>query len=142
MYTLELNSYPLDEEKIGMYLDLFSKELSLKGDYSVSFVSDDEIRELNFEYRGKNECTDILTFAFADTDPFPNPEGSVELGDIFISLASMKRNAEAFGVSEDEELRRLLLHGLLHLMGYDHKSNDFEKEEMLIKQEEILSRLK
>ena len=63
------------------------------------------------------------------------------MGDIFISLDTMRRNAEEFGVGEEEELSRLLLHGILHLRGLDHKTNDFEKEEMLKEQEEVLTKL-
>ena len=64
-----------------------------------------------------------------------------EMGDIFISLDTMRRNAEEFGVREEDELSRLLLHGILHLRGLDHKTNDFEKEEMLKEQEDVLAKL-
>ena len=64
-----------------------------------------------------------------------------EMGDIFISLDTMRRNALEFGVKEEEELSRLLLHGLLHLRGLDHKTNDFDKEEMLKEQESVLAKL-
>ena len=78
-------------------------------------------------------------FQFVDEDvDFLNNE---EMGDIFISLDTMRRNAEEFGVGEEEELSRLLLHGILHLRGLDHKTNDFEKEEMLKEQEEVLTKL-
>ena len=69
------------------------------------------------------------------------PEEEKELGDVFISLDSMRRNAESFGVDEDEELKRLLVHGILHLEGYDHSSNDFASEPMLIRQEKIMKEL-
>ena len=57
---------------------------------------------------------------------------------MFISMDAMRRNAAEFSVSEDEELFRLLVHGILHLQGYDHKTNDFSSEPMLIRQEEII----
>ena len=114
------------------------ERINLDGNFSVTFVSDEEIEELNREYREKDEPTDILTFALSDGDEFPNPEGEKELGDVFISLESMRRNAREFEVPDDEELERLLLHGLLHLSGMDHKSNDFSSEEMLLLQEKIL----
>ena len=89
-----------------------------------------------------DEITDILTFRLDDDDSFPEFEGEErELGDIFICLTRMKENASNFNVSPDEELARLCLHGLMHLLGYDHKTNDFNSEEMLIKQEEILKKV-
>ena len=138
MYTLETNGFEIDGEKIGKSLDYFIKRINLDGNFSVTFVSDEEIEELNREYREKDEPTDILTFALSDGDEYPNPEGEKELGDVFISLESMRRNAREFEVPDDEELERLLLHGLLHLSGMDHKSNDFSSEEMLLLQEKIL----
>lgn len=120
-----------------------------KRDFSVTFVTDNEIQELNREYREIDAPTDILTFRLDDAPSFPisfeeedvgflNNE---EMGDIFISLDTMRRNAEEFGVKNEEELSRLLLHGILHLRGLDHKTNDFEKEEMLKEQEEVLTKL-
>ena len=120
-----------------------------KRDFSVTFVTDDEIQELNREYREIDAPTDILTFRLDDAPSFPisfDEEdmdflNNEEMGDIFISLDTMRRNAEEFGVGEEEQLSRLLLHGILHLRGLDHKTNDFEKEEMLKEQEEVLTKL-
>ena len=120
-----------------------------KRDFSVTFVTDDEIQELNREYREIDAPTDILTFRLDDAPSFPisfDEEdmdflNNEEMGDIFISLDTMRRNAEEFGVGEEEELSRLLLHGILHLRGLDHKTNDFEKEEMLKEQKEVLTKL-
>ena len=120
-----------------------------KRDFSVTFVTDDEIQELNREYREIDAPTDILTFRLDDAPSFPisfDEEdmdflNNEEMGDIFISLDTMRRNAEEFGVGEEEELSRLLLHGILHLRGLDHKTNDFAKEEMLKEQEEVLTKL-
>ena len=120
-----------------------------KRDFSVTFVTDNEIQELNREYREIDAPTDILTFRLDDAPSFPISfeEDDVdflnneEMGDIFISLDTMRRNAEEFGVKNEEELSRLLLHGILHLRGLDHKTNDFAKEEMLKEQEEVLTKL-
>ena len=120
-----------------------------KRDFSVTFVTDNEIQELNREYREIDAPTDILTFRLDDTPSFPisfededvDFLNNEEMGDIFISLDTMRRNAEEFGVKNEEELSRLLLHGILHLRGLDHKTNDFEKEEMLKEQEEVLTKL-
>ena len=120
-----------------------------KRDFSVTFVTDNEIQELNREYREIDAPTDIRTVRLDDAPSFPisfeeedvDFLNNEEMGDIFISLDTMRRNAEEFGVKNEEELSRLLLHGILHLRGLDHKTNDFEKEEMLKEQEEVLTKL-
>ena len=132
----------IDEADVTAAVERILSYLGEDGDFSIHFVSDEEIRALNRSYREKDEATDILTFALSDGDAFPEIEGEEkELGDIFISLESMGRNAEAFGVSPEEELKRLLIHGLLHLSGRDHETNDFASEPMLIEQEELMERL-
>ncbi len=132
----------IDEREVSEALDSILSYLDESGEFSLHFVSDDEIRALNRDYRGKDEPTDILTFALSDGEAFPTFEGEErELGDIFISLESMRRNAAAFSVPEDEELKRLLIHGTLHLLGFDHATNDFASEPMLIRQEEMMRSL-
>jgi probable rRNA maturation factor len=110
-------------------------------EFSVTFVDDESIKDLNRTYRDKDEPTDILTFVQSDGDvAFPDARASEHarmLGYMVISLTSMRANADRFGVSPDEELYRLLVHGVLHLLGGDHKTND-PSEPMLQKQEAIL----
>ncbi len=140
MYTIEPEDFPL-YDYVESKLDAILEYLGEKRDFSVTFVSDDEIKELNSTYRSVDSPTDILTFRLADgDDDFPLPED--ELGDIFISPESCRRNAEEFGVEYHDELERLLLHGVLHLRGWDHETNDFSTEPMLIEQEKILSLLR
>lgn len=143
MYTVEPEDFAL-MDFVRRNLDSFLSYFNETGDFSITFVSDDEIRNLNREYRNIDSPTDILTFRLADgEDDFPSPEGEEqELGDIFISLESMRRNASEFGVDENDELRRLLLHGLMHLRGWDHKTNDFSTEPMLIEQERVLKEIR
>ncbi len=119
---------------------------------SISFVNDAYMQELNKTYRDKDESTDILSFVQDDdVEDFCWPELSFSgdsappvevrvLGDMVISIDTLKRNAQSFNVDVDEELFRLLIHGLLHLLGFDHASND-SSEPMLIKQEQILVKL-
>ncbi|GBU29157.1 16S rRNA maturation RNase YbeY [Treponema sp. R8-4-B8] len=106
---------------------------------SVLFCDDKTIADLNRQYRDKNEPTDILSFNLGETIK----EGGKTTylpGDIVISLDSMKENALYFQTPQDEELRRLLIHGILHLDGMDHKT--LEKDEpMLELQEKILDKL-
>ncbi len=144
MYTIEPEDFPLIDE-VKKNLDSFLAHFGEKRDFSVTFVSDEEIQALNREYRNIDSATDILTFRLADGDddfPIFDEEENTELGDIFISLDSCKRNAEEFGVDWKDELRRLLLHGLMHLLGWDHSTNDFSTEPMLIEQEKILSQIR
>ncbi|MGB4572182.1 MAG: rRNA maturation RNase YbeY [Rectinemataceae bacterium] len=106
---------------------------------SILFCGDDFIRELNREYRGKDEATDVLSFELGEK--VKEGEESVFLaGDIVISLPALDRNAADFSVERDEELKRLIVHGILHLSGMDHPDNDPEQP-MLKEQESILASL-
>jgi len=107
---------------------------------SILLCGDKTITELNARYRDKPEATDILSFNLGETI---NDGGRTVFlpGDIVISLDTMRENAKYFQTPEDEELRRLLIHGILHLNGMDHKTLD-QDEPMLALQEEILNRLK
>jgi len=115
-----------------------------KWDLSILLCGDETIKALNKTYRGKDEATDILSFPFGKNDIFPSekPRRSNRHmpGDIVISLDTLRENARRFQVDEDEELRRLLIHGILHLDGMVHKTND-ETEPMLQLQEHILAKL-
>ncbi len=131
----------VDRHLIESRIERFIDALDLDGNFSLTFVSDCEIRELNRTYRKKDEATDVLTFRYQDEDVFSQNIFTQELGDIFISSECVRRNAEAFSTPFLEEVTRVLLHGMMHLLGYDHSTNDFSTEEMLIKQEQILSSL-
>lgn len=142
MYYVEDENSAIDKEKLEKDIDALLSYLEETGDFSIHFISDDEMRVLNRDFREKDEPTDILSFAINDGEAFPFEEGEEkDLGDIFISVESMRRNASSFGVSDGEELRRLLVHGLLHLRGMDHETNDFASEPMLIEQERIMHAL-
>jgi len=107
---------------------------------SILFCGDKTITTLNSQYRNKNEPTDILSFNLGET--IKEDGKTVYLpGDIVISLETLRENAKYFQTPEDEELRRLLIHGILHLDGMEHKTLDSD-EPMLVLQEDILERLK
>ena len=107
---------------------------------SILLCGDKTITELNSRYRGKNEPTDILSFSLGEE--IHDADKTVYLpGDIVISLDTLRENAAYFQVSEDEELRRLIIHGILHLDGMDHAASG-KSEPMLVLQEEILNKLK
>jgi probable rRNA maturation factor len=110
-------------------------------DLSVLFCDDPYIRALNARYRRKDEATDVLSFELGER--VPGVGGGKERflpGDIVISLESLRENARYFETPEDEELRRLLIHGILHLNGMDHETNE-GTEPMLELQEKILADL-
>ena len=109
---------------------------------SVLFCDNSYIKSLNAEYLGEDNPTDILSFPQGDlTDRQGQPpEGNLLAGDIVISLQALGENARFFRVCEDEELRRLLVHGILHLLGADHATNN-PQEPMLLLQEKILTAL-
>jgi probable rRNA maturation factor len=108
-------------------------------DLSVLFCGRGYIKSLNARYRNKNEATDVLSFALGETEETEKGRRYLP-GDIVISLEALDENAEYFGVSGDEELRRLLVHGILHLDGMDHATNK-PGEPMLQLQEKILTEL-
>lgn len=97
------------------------KREKAKGKVNLKLVSDQEIRRLNREFRSKDKTTDVLAFPF-------NEEGV--LGDIAISRESARRNAKKFGVSFKEELKRLVIHGVLHLLDYKHGKRMKNAEEV------------
>jgi probable rRNA maturation factor len=98
-----------------------------RGDLAIALVSDGEIRALNRRYRRQDRPTDVLSFP-ADTDSIPsNPSSSgpsLALGDLVIATGVARRQAAEAGHSYATELKVLALHGLLHLLGYDHHSPD------------------
>lgn len=112
-------------------------------EFSVSFVAEENMRSVNREYRNIDDSTDILSFSAEDESEGPFITAGRRkriLGDILICPEVLKRNAKTFNVSENEELRRLLIHGVLHLSGENHSTND-ASEPMLIHQETLLKKL-
>ena len=103
---------------------------------SVLFCDNPFIKSLNAQYRDKDEPTDVLSFPLGEKAH----GGRFLAGDIVISLDALEENTRFFKVSADEELHRLLVHGVLHLAGYEHASNGAQ-EPMLMLQEQILSKL-
>ena len=107
-------------------------------DLSVMFCNDAYIHELNKTYRHIDSPTDVLSFEQGDEYEDEDENVRFNAGDIVISLDSLRSNAENFNVTMNEELKRLLIHGILHLSGMDHSDND-PQQEMLQLQEKILS---
>ena len=104
---------------------------------SVCLVGDDEIRGLNRDHRGLDEVTDVLSFPVDGLDALP-PDMERELGDVVISLAQARRQASDEGMTEFEELTSLVVHGVLHLAGFDHET---DTGEMFARQDRLLASL-
>lgn len=93
--------------------------------FSVILVDDDTILGLNRDYRNKDKVTDVISFAFEDFDDVKLKSIRV-LGDIYICIPQMERQAISYGHDQERELSFLAIHGLLHLLGYDHMEKDDE----------------
>lgn len=109
---------------------------------SVVLCDDCYIHALNLQYRGKDYSTDVLSFALNEGEEFEITDGPTEklLGDIIISLDTATRQAEEYGHSLERELAYLTVHGMLHLLGYDHEESA-EREEMRTEEEYVLGLL-
>ncbi|NPA04285.1 MAG: rRNA maturation RNase YbeY [Epsilonproteobacteria bacterium] len=109
-------------------LEKIAKELNAK-ELELIILSDEEIQELNHKFRGINKPTDVLSF------PLQQVAGAM-LGSVVISADNVKRVAKELGHSPQEEVALLFIHGVLHLLGFDHEKDEGEmrkKEEELIK---------
>ncbi|OGW33781.1 MAG: rRNA maturation RNase YbeY [Nitrospirae bacterium GWC2_56_14] len=115
-------------------LDLPDAELS------VLFVGDRAMRTLNQQYRGKDRTTDVLSFALQE-GRFNKVQPNM-LGDIVISVPTAGRQAVDAGLTLQQELERLLVHGLLHLIGYDHERGAAHARSMHMKERSLLKRLR
>lgn len=143
-----------DAVRILSLLDLAKCELSLV------IVSDRKIRRLNREYRGKDKATDVLSFPLTEADEIgPPPLGCdrrnsgesatvsmssaplCALGDVVISAETASRQARTLGERPSARMRTLLIHGTLHLLGYDHEASPIEARRMFAKEHELAERL-
>ena len=109
------------------------------GDVSVAVVSDEQIREMNAQFRDVDAATDVLSFANDEGEALIEAPGEDThfLGDIAISLQTASRQAEEIGQSTERELAFLTVHGVLHLLGYDHMTPE-DEEKMLEKQRAVM----
>ena len=107
--------------------DVISAELRKPGQIDIIFCSDDYLLELNKQQLNHNYYTDVLTFNYSE-------ESTIISGDIFISTDRVKENAHYFNVEEDEELLRVVVHGILHLVGYNDET---DTEILLMRKKEL-----
>lgn len=116
------------------------KAVSIDGEVSVLLTSDGEIRRLNRTFRGKNKATDVLSFPAPALPQNARPgDKQMVAGDLAISIDTAQRQAQQFGHPLEIELKILLLHGLLHLAGYDHET---DAGEMADREDELRRRFR
>lgn len=139
----------LDASQEKLILDILQYsgerlEIEDSAEMSVTLVDNDEIQTINKEYRGKDQPTDVISFAIedeAEEDVFDLDLSQFDiprqLGDIIISFDRLQEQAQSYGHSIERELGFLCVHGFLHLNGYDHQ-NEADEKEMFSLQESIL----
>ena len=106
------------------------EDVARPAELSIVITGDMAVRELNRTYRDTDAATDVLSFSQAEGEAFAVPDGETpHLGDVIISLETAQRQADEHGLALQDEVAHLLVHGILHLLGYDHEEPD-EKAEM------------
>ncbi len=134
------------KELTAKYIETLTKKiLTLNKVDNVALciiLTDNEvIHKINREYRSKDKPTDVISFAYRD-EPFPLCDGmEEELGDIYISLEKAEEQAKDFKVTFMDEFLRLLIHGILHLLGYDHERSIEDEKIMQKLEEDILQKI-
>ncbi len=126
----------MSEASVDKIVSLAARaEKKIHGTVEVTIVGEKKIKALNLKYRGKNLVTDVLSFSWLEGGEMPGDF----LGQIFICYPQIVRQAKEYKVSVEEEFARMLVHGLLHLVGYDHvKENEAKK--MFVLQEKIIKK--
>ena len=134
----KLAESPLSVHKVSNLAQKLLSDLGCSSDceLSILFATDEYIRELNKQYRHKDYATDVLSFAACEAQEIVTPV--VSLGDVVISLETALEQAKSLEVSFEEEVLRLLIHGLLHLLGYDHEGVAEEEVLRMQKKEDLL----
>ena len=119
------------------------EEFPYSAEISVIFVDNEQIRELNNQYRSKDTATDVLSFPMGENGKYDeNPEtGAKILGDIVISVPRAVEQAKCYDHSLEREVGFLTAHSMLHLLGYDHENGGLDRVRMREKEELVLSQL-
>ena len=130
-YSEELSfTLPQKRNRAKWLLSVARSEGKKAGSIQYVFVSDQKILEINQEYLKHDYFTDIITF--------PYEEGDILSGDIFISVDTVKSNAVEYNQTFEDELDRVISHGLLHLLGYDDRT-EVQQKQMRLKEEDCLA---
>ena len=128
----------IEIDKLQKYMEFVVKKLEIEtAIFNIIFVSNEEIHRINKEYRKVDRVTDVISFAFEEADNIKY-DNMRFLGEIYISYEKCVEQAKEYGHSTERELGYLSIHGLLHLLGYDHM-NEEDKKIMRTLEEEILN---
>ncbi len=100
-------------------------------------TDDDQVRELIRDYAGEDKATDVLSFSLREGEEFVSPDDVTRLGEVIISYPTAERQAKEAGHPVADELSHLVVHGVLHLLGYDHVEPDHERR-MRAREDELL----
>lgn len=118
----------IDIQPLCVFLKDVARAVGLReNDFSVTLVGNYAIQSLNRKFRKRNSPTDVLSFPAGNVDAFPvlsAEEGPPRLGEIVISAPTARRQARREGHTTEEEIKLLIIHGVLHLMGYDHETDN------------------
>ena len=140
-------TYDYLEKEYSLIMEVAFDVLKIKTNYEVdvNLVNDEEIHQINRDYRNVDRITDVISFAFNDDDSLLGMIKDEEiphlLGEIFICIPQALRQAKEIGNSDQRELSFLFVHGLLHLLGYDHMKEEDAKI-MFPLQDQILNKVK
>jgi len=121
---------------------LLKEKLKDKIDISIALISEKQIQKLNRKYRDKDRVTDVLSFGLTAAEGSLNKIGGFRNGEIVICPAEVKRNARFDKIHFDRELYRVLIHGVLHLLGYDHEKSEVKAKKMREKEDYYFSNIK
>ena len=134
-FFTEKTQYTLrNKKKLREWInDTALAEHAIAGEINIVFCDDEFLSDINFKYLKNNSLTDIITFPLMEDE-------SVISGDIFISLPRVRENAKKFGQNAEDEMHRIMIHGILHLLGYGDSSAE-EKKAMTKKENLYLGRL-
>ncbi len=108
---------------------------------SIALIGQGKMRKLNKKYRGKNRVTDVLAFGENPKSKIQNPKFITGLGEIVICLREVKKNAKRYETIFEKELAKVLIHGILHLLGYEHEKSEEEAKKMRDKENYYLSQI-
>ena len=131
---------PLDLRRIRREVRKILAELAVPdAELSILFVGDEQIRDLNRRYLNRDKATNVLAFPMQEGE-FSGLHPSL-LGDLVISVEAAKRQSNRFGLNQMGTITLLIIHGILHLLGYEHERSRKQAQEMALKQKEVLRKV-
>ena len=140
----EVNNFtatPGRQKVVRRAAELVLRREGLRNGLSIALIGEKRMRQLNKTYRGKNKSTDVLAFPAGATHQKQFYGAENIMGEVIISLPDIRKNARRYGVSFEKELLRIVVHGILHLAGYDHEKTKKEAKIMFKRQDYYLQQI-